>query len=200
MRKLTLLLTCLIAMSSATSYAQRSSRAARNEMTCPKLYMGVGLGMESPQGLVGFNIDVPITSSFSLGTGFGLSSWGSKAYAEARYYFGKCNRGWAIGTGATYNTGLKSFTTVLPTTSGDVNVPLTLNPKTNVFVAAYKFWNLGRSGHRFYLQLGYSFRLDENNYTVNGPYTLTSDGDQVMKILAPGGLMIGVGFSFGIIK
>ena len=105
-----------------------------------------------------------------------------------------------MGTGVTYNTGLANFSTSLPTTTGDQTVRLDLEPKVNVFVAGYRFWNLGRNGHRIWLQVGYSLRLDEDNYTILSGHTLTSGGDQAMTILAPGGLMVGVGFSFGVVK
>lgn len=198
--KKTSLITIVLLLLSQLSYAQKSSRAARNEMTCPKLYIGVSTGLEMPSGLIGFNIDVPVTEKFSLGGGAGLSSWGYKAYGEGRFYFGKCNRGWALGAGATYNTGLTNFSSTLPTTMGDATVGMTLNPKTNVFIAGYRFWNLGRSGHRIHLAVGYSIRTDDDNYAVTNGYTLTSEGKQVMTILAPGGLMVGVGFTFGVVR
>lgn len=204
MKRLTLLILAIVFFISnhANAQSHKSSRAARNQYTCPKLYLGPSLGIENPAGFIGFNLDVPVVEQFSLGGGFGLSTWGYKAFAEARFYFAqKCNRGWAIGSGVTHNTGLTNFTTTLPTVGfGDQSVNLDLQPKTNIFVAAYHFWNLGHNGHRIYVDLGYSIRLDNDNYVINNGYTLTSDGETVMNVLAPGGLMIGVGFSFGVAK
>lgn len=200
MKKIILILLPLLLCACITADAQkRSSREARNMGSCPRFYIGLSTGLENQSGLIGFNMDVPI-KSFSLGAGFGLASWGYKSYLEARYYFNPCNRGWALGTGVTYNTGLTNFTTLLPTTTGDQDVTLNLHPKTNVFLAGYRFWNLGKRGNRFYLELGYSLRLDENNYTVVSNHKLTSDGDAVMTLLAPGGLIFGLGFSFGLGK
>ncbi|MBN9485023.1 MAG: hypothetical protein BGO70_05120 [Bacteroidetes bacterium 43-93] len=190
----------LLATLFSTQY-KASARYGRNDYSCPKLYIGISTGIENPSGLIGFNVDVPVTQNFSLGAGVGLSSWGYKAYGEGRFYFGECNRGWALGTGVTYNTGLTNFTTTLPTTAGDQDVALDLNPRTNVFLAGYRFWNLGHNGHRIYLALGYSIRLDEDNYSIRNPYVqLTSDGQQAMKILAPGGFMLGFGFSWGVAR
>ncbi|HEY1032038.1 MAG TPA: hypothetical protein VGD89_09705 [Flavipsychrobacter sp.] len=196
MKKKALLFAITIAISTPIIAQEKTSKSG----SCPKLYIGVSTGLENPAGLLGFNIDVPVTQQFSLGAGGGISSWGYKAYGEGRFYFDKCNRGWALGTGVTYNTGLSNFSTSLPTTVGDQTVRLDLEPKVNVFVAGYRFWNLGRNGHRIWLQVGYSLRLDEDNYTILSGHTLTADGDQVMTILAPGGLMVGVGFSFGVVK
>lgn len=195
MRKTSLTLIALVI--SLVSFAQKSYRS---EASCPKLYMGISSGIENPVGLIGFNIDVPVVQSFSLGTGFGRSSWGWKTFADARFYFGKCNSGWALGTGVTYNTGIKDFVTQLPTTYGDRNVTLDFKPKVNAFFAAYKFWHVGHKGNRIYINIGYSFRLDDDNYTVKSLHTLTDDGKQVLQVLAPGGLMIGFGFNFAVVK
>ncbi|MBL7682387.1 MAG: hypothetical protein JNK00_03415 [Flavipsychrobacter sp.] len=201
MKKLTLLIV-LIALS-ASSFAQRGGYKGgkgRNNYECPKLYIGITAGIESPGGLIGFNVDVPVTQKFSLSGSAGLGSWGYKAGGEGRFYFGECNRSWALGAGVTYNTGLKNFSSTMPTTMGDANVAMDLNPKTNVFIAAHKFFNLGRNGHRFNISMGYSIRLDEDNYRILNGYTLTSEGKQVMTILAPGGFMLGFGFTFGVLR
>lgn len=200
MQKFILILNCIFLTATALKAQPRNS--GNRSFSCPKLYIGVSTGLENPGGLLGFNVDVPVTQQFSLGTGVGLSSWGYKTYGEGRFYFGECNRGWALGTGITYNTGIRNFNTVLPTKLyGEQDVPLDLEPKLNVFLAAYRFWSLGRSGHRMYLALGYSLRTDNNNYTILNPvYELTTEGKQVMQILAPGGFMIGFGFSFGVVK
>lgn len=204
MKKLTLVLV-LIALS-VTSFAQRgykgykSGKGGRNSYECPKLYIGVTAGIENPGGLVGFNIDVPVTQRFSLSGSAGLSSWGYKAGGEGRFYFGDCNRSWALGAGVTYNTGLKNFSATLPTTFGDATVLMDLNPKTNVFFAVHKFFNLGRNGHRFNIMAGYSMRLDDDNYTILNNYELTTEGEDVMRVLAPGGVMIGFGFTFGVLR
>ena len=204
MKKLTLVF-LLIALST-TSFAQRGykgykgGKGGRNSFECPKLYIGISSGIENPGGLVGFNVDVPVTQKFSLSGNAGLSSWGYKVGGEGRFYFGDCNRSWALGAGVTYNTGLNDYSTVLPTTYGDATVLMNLNPKTNVFFAVHKFFNLGRSGHRFNIMAGYSMRLDDDNYAILNNYELTTQGEDVMRVLAPGGLMIGFGFSFGVLR
>lgn len=198
MKRLIVLSLSLLLLAATADAQNRGSRGRKSE-TCPKLYIGISTGIENPSGLMGFNMDVPV-KNLSLGAGTGFSSWGYKSYFEARYYFKPCNRGWAVGTGVTYNTRSQNYTINLPTTLGDQDVSMILNHKTNVYIAGYRFWNLGKGGGRFYLGLGYSFRLDENNYSITSGHVLTNDGKTVMRILAPGGLMIAAGLSFGILK
>lgn len=175
-----------------------SARNAYNSGSCPKFYLGISSGLNNHSGILGVNFDVPVTTQFSLGTGVGISSWGYKAYGEGRFYFKECNRGWALGAAFTYNTGLQNFVLEMPTTIGNVDVDMDLEPSPNVAVSAYHFFNLGRGGHRFYLQLGWSQSIVSNPYTITSGHTLTSDGETVMNLLSPGGLIFGFGFSFGL--
>ncbi len=181
------------------SFAQnRNSRNTPKEVPCPKVYIGFGTGINYSSGLIGLNIDVPVVGGLSLGTGVGLSSWGYKVYGEARYFFSPCNRGWAIGTGITLNTGLDNFQTDLPTTFGTRTVWLDLHNKTNAFVCGYRFWTMGKRNNRFHLQLGYSIPLSNDDYTVLYGDVLSDEGEAVMDILSPGGVIVGIGFTFGI--
>lgn len=190
-KKILTLLLCIAALNSSAKPGYRSSNS------CPKLYLGPTIGINNTVGLLGVNFDVPVTSRFSLGTGVGRSSWGWKTFFAGRFYFKECNRGWAIGTGVTYNTGLQNFTTTMPTTFGDANVTFDFEPLPSVFLSGYYFFNLGQR-HRFYLQFGYSQRLIEQPYTIKSNHDLNSDGEAIMQLLTPGGAMFALGFSFGI--
>lgn len=197
MRK-TLLLLLLVA-TTITTYAQRGRRGQE----CPKIYLGLSTGINNTNGLLGVNLDVPVTPTFSLGAGGGLSTWGWKAFFEGRYYFGQaCNRGWAIGAGLTYNTGLSQPLEVDqdPNSLGIPPAQVTIEPVPAAFISAYRFFNIGQRGNRFYLQLGWSQRFEDKPYTSNPFRPLTTDGETVMRILSPGGVIIGVGFSFGIVR
>lgn len=175
-----------------------SARNGYNSSSCPKFYLGISSGINNHSGFLGVNFDVPVTTQFSLGTGVGLSSWGYKAYGEGRFYFKECNRGWALGAAFTYNTGLQDIAVDMPTTIGTTEVVMDWEPSPNVAVSAYHFFNLGRGGHRFYLQLGWSQAIVSTPYVVTSGHTLDSDGVTAMNLLSPGGLIFGFGFSFGL--
>lgn len=168
--------------------------------SCPKFYLGLSSGLNNPAGLVGLNIDVPVTSNVSLGTGGGISSWGYKFYGEGRYYFRECNRGWALGAAFVYNTGLPSLNLELGTNIGTQTVLVDLEPVPAVTLSGYHFFNMGRAGHRFYLQFGWSQRFVDKAYTIQSGVTLNTEGEQAMQILTPGGVVFGVGFSFALAK
>lgn len=188
------ILTTLICLSAYIT----SSAQYYGDYSCPKFYVGISTGLNNQSGLIGPNFDIPITRWASFGVGAGRSSWGFKGYSEGRFYVGDCNRSFALGAGASYNTGIKKFTTAMPTTDGTADVKFEFEPSLNAFFSAYYFFNLGREGsHRFYLQLGYSHPLDDMVYKVLSNHTLTEEGEAAMQILAPGGVIFALGFSFG---
>lgn len=188
----------LLAILSCKSFAQRQTRYHYNNGDeCPKLYLGLNVGLENPNGILGFSMDAPIIPHLSGRAGIGISSWGYKYYAEAVGYLGKCHRKWAAGLGVSHNTGLSNFKTTMPTSIGDQDITLDLLAQTNAFINFYHYWTLGKRKNRFYLQLGYSIPLSTGKYyELKSNVTLTQDGQDAMKILRPGGLSIGVGFYF----
>jgi hypothetical protein len=177
----------------------RRSVPKRQTTDCPKVYIGFSTGINNTVGLIGPQVDFAITPAVSIGTGFGLSSWGYKTFIEGRYYFKPCNRGWAVAGGFTYNTGGGDIPLTLETIYGDRGVIVDLKPQPNFMFSGYHFFNLGRSGrNRFHLQAGYSIPLKTPEFTVTSGEVLTKKGHDVVIAIAPGGLILGLGFSFGI--
>lgn len=193
MKNILTLVFCCLALSTIAAPGYRN-----RQESCPKFYIGLSTGINNQSGILGVNFDIPVTTQFSLGTGLGFSSWGYKTYGEGRFYFKECNRGWALGAGVTYNTGIRDIPLEMPTTIGTTEVIMDWEPMANVMFSAYHFFNLGRGGHRFYLQLGWSQALNNAPYTVKSFHTLTSEGETAMNLLSPGGLIFAFGFSFGL--
>jgi hypothetical protein len=165
---------------------------------CRKAYIGFSMGFNNPGGILGFDIDIPIVKSVSIGGGFGSSTWGNKIYLDARYYLHPCQRGLAFGAGITHNTGSSTYKTNTDTYGGREKVTLKLDPQTNMFIGAYYFWTLGKKYNRFYAQLGYSVPFTSCSYTELAGDPLTEKGDRRIRNISPGGMMAGFGFSFGV--
>lgn len=180
----------------AFAQQQKSFKKSTNDVGCPKFYIGLNLGLENPNGILGVSFDVPIIEHVSARAGIGLSSWGYKFYGEGVGYIGKCHRSWAAGLGVSRNTGLPELKSTMPTTTGDREVTLEYLPQTNAFFNLYHYFNLGKRKSRFYLQAGYSVPLSDKSYNIKSGHVLTSDGEKVMKLLRPGGLSLGLGFYF----
>lgn len=166
---------------------------------CPRAYMGLSTGINNNSGLIGFNVDVPVAPQFSVGAGFGYSTWGTKVYGEGRFYFTPgCHQGWAIGTGITHSTGFNKIELEVKDQYGyQHNAVLDMKAKTNIMVSAYRFWGLGRQKvNRFHLQLGYSVPLTATEYTISNNMILSDESDLAVRAISPGGLILGVGFTF----
>jgi hypothetical protein len=173
-------------------------KKAVNPAFCRKAYIGFSLGVNNPGGIIGFDLDIPILKNVSIGAGAGSSTWGTKVYIDGKYYLKPCHRGWAFGVGITHNTGENNFTANLETIYQTESVTLNLNPQTNMFIGAYYFWTIGRRYNRFYAEAGYSVPFSTYSYSEIYGDPLDNVGERTVKILSPGGLMIGAGFSFGV--
>jgi len=165
---------------------------------CPKVYLGISGGVNNFCGITGISLDVPVGESVSMEGGVGISTWGTKLGIGAKYYFGPCHTGWALGAGFTHNTGLGAFNDNMGTIYGNEDVTLDLKPQTNMYVAGYRYWPVGKKGNRMFITAGWSFRLSSELYTESYGDPLSSVGDRVLNIIAPGGLMFGGGFAFGL--
>lgn len=198
-----LLFSLILLMTATAAGAQRDDQRlvrrtnAPKARNCSQAYIGFSSGINNPVGLIGLQIDIAVSPSVSIGSGVGLSSWGAKTFIEARYYFKPCNRGWAIGSGFTYNTGANDVEMPdVETIYGDRDIIVDQHSQANFMLSGYHFFSLGRSGrNRFHLQAGFSIPLSDKQFISN--YPLTEDGKDQVAILAPGGLILGIGFSFG---
>ena len=90
-------------------------------------------------------------------------------------------------------SGVLNLETIYGTTE---EVGLNLNPQTNIFFAAYHYWNLGKRYNRFYIEPGYSIPLSTVKYVQKTGDPITSESAHRIKLTSPGGIIISAGFSF----
>lgn len=182
------------------SHRPLKSYKKHRDAGCPKFYLGFGLGVNNPNGLIGLNVNIPVLKNISISTGAGISSWGWKYFGEIKGFVGECHNGWAAGLGMSHNTGISDYFTNLETTNGSakVKVEMTLFAQTNAFINVYHFWGFGRDKmNRFYVMAGYSAPLTPGPYyEMKSQQELSDNSKKAMKTVRPGGLSIGIGFYF----
>ena len=162
----------------------------------PKFYIGLQSGLESFAGLIGITADYRITGNFFIHAGAGLGSWGTKISGGIRNEK-KSEKSFCYGIYLSRASGFSNFITQLETTTGTKDVTLdlysgmTLNP-----TIGYK-WVM-RKRHRFFLEGGYAVPLQDSPWKVTDGSELTSISKQMLKILSPGGLSLGMGIQFAL--
>lgn len=211
-----ILLSFLMAMAVCSVFAQNQSNysdskhngvASKKARKVAPFYIGFSGGVNNPGGVLGLDVSYRATPNVSIDAGIGGGTWGTKVYIGAKYYLNPYRNTWAFGGGFSHCKGETNFTTTLRTDDGSsdgLQEQVTLNekPQNNFFLGAYRYWNMGRGSNKCYLELGWSVPLAEPEYSYYTPsgYELTSVSKGVVKLLSPGGLMLGFGFNFGLGK
>lgn len=162
----------------------------------PKTFLGIASGLENFTGLLGPSIEANVWGGFGVYAGVGLGSWGYKMSGGLKYYT-DYPYGWAWCLSVSHATGLRDFETELETRNGQQMVRLDLLPCQTLNLTAQHHWKLGKK-NRFNLEFGYSIPLTYDAYTVKDGSVLTDTSELALKILQPGGLMFGIGFTFGL--
>ena len=171
----------------------------------PVCYLGLSTGINNSPGIFGVDFNIALGKYVTLDAGAGPSTWGNKLYVGAKYYLKEAHRNWAVGGGLTYNSGVENVNLKLNTVYGyKEKVALSLKPEDNAFVAIYHYWTLGHKYNRFFVDLGKSVALHPPHFHETYGDPLTDQAKQSVKRLAPGnfigGMMLGVGVSFGLYR
>jgi opacity protein-like surface antigen len=177
--------------------ANAQSASSSNRDSIPKVYLGVGVGLNNYTGLIGLSVNVRVYHKFFLQGGIGIGSWGSKMSIGARYDL-SYKKGWSFGAGLSSASGLKDFKTNLEVKSGNKqDVQMDLLRANTLNIKATYFFRIGKR-HNFYLESGYAVPLQSSPYTIKDGSVLSSTSKAAMDLAAPGGLIFGLGFTFGL--
>ncbi|MBI9066980.1 MAG: hypothetical protein JEZ09_06785 [Salinivirgaceae bacterium] len=174
------------------------------EETKPKAFLGINSGINHIGGMFGIHGEVNVVNNFSVIGSAGLGGWGTKASIGIKY-----NRNYPYGTHfiLTYSSasGIKDFKLDVETEANDETMnqggtqEVTFDLKTarNINLIVGYSWKLFQRS-RFNLDFGYSVPMQDKAYAVISDHVLTKDSDTMMGIMTPGGLILGLGFSFSL--
>ena len=164
----------------------------------PSSYLGLSTGINNMVGLLGVQLKLVVSPKLLLGFGAGIGSWGYKLTGnlelQPKGVYGIFFKG-----GYMHATGLEEVELEMETT-GNRNQKLwfELKPVGNLFFSVGNAWKLGKK-NRFYIEGGYAIPLvTDDYYEIFGGEKLSDDGELVMQMMRPGGLIIALGFDFGI--
>lgn len=189
---------------SVKATAQNYAQPVYNEelANASSFYLGFGGGINNFLGLIGPSVEYRLAENITVFGGAGMGSWGNKVSFGARYYANYPGR-WAFGLGYSVSSGLDDIEFDLPAEyvqnqNSNVKVPFKLKSASTVNLSATRFWTIGKARkNRFNVELGYAVPVAENRYVIkNSNYELMPAGRYFMNIMQPGGVNLGLGFSF----
>jgi len=171
----------------------------RINIRCAKVFFDLNTGINNNGGLLGIGTDVHVADDISFCGGLGLvTSWGFKIYGGIKCYAKPCHKGWALGCGITYSTGAADYRRKMETQSGAKEmVDLRLIPQANLYAALYHHWAVGHKNNRIYMQLGWSQPANPRKFEQLEGNPISSNAAALVRFVAPGGPVAGLGFSFG---
>lgn len=198
-------LTGLLAVLISTVVAQESNE---DKVPCRKTFLGIQTGINNHSGLLGIGVEQGILPQWSAGAGVGIGSWGTKFYVQGRYYFKPlCLIGSALSLTYTRASGLVETPLKVETNYyGKVEAEIDGDPMNNLALTYDRFWALGkRKRSKLHLSVGYALRLNSTVYTFSDAIKAeypgiapTKQDDRVIRNVAPGGIVIGLGYYFGL--
>jgi hypothetical protein len=168
-----------------------------------KTYLGFGTGINYPAGLLGASVEVQVAGGLSLYGALGLGSWGGKVGTGLRFYPDYPQK-FAFSLSYSYATGIDDVELELEQNyvsgsggSGTTPVQFRLLPASTINITALKHWLVGKQKkNRFGLEAGYAIPTSNDRYEAEA--LLTAEGRSFMKVLQPGGFVLGTTFSIGL--
>lgn len=186
-------------MISLESVAQMTPQEPTSNAPCKSTFITLGTGINSNYGIIGLGADIKVLDKLQVGLSGGLGSWGFKTAGELRYFYNGCmQQGSALTAGVAYATGLPEMEIEMELSNEETKtVMLELNAQTNLQLAWYRAFKV-QQNHRFFVQAGYSFPISGISYRVISGETLSDVSKSTVRMMAPGGIILAVGFGFGI--
>lgn len=159
------------------------------------LFIGGGL-VVNDLGL-GAAIEFSINDQFYAFGKLGLGGWGYKLGGGIIYYPRSTPFGPGLSVGYSYATGFEGLESNMEMDNGQFEDVILNLHGTGSFNFIYSYaWKLGQKA-KFAINAGYAASLKKNPYElVDSANDLSPTSKQVMTILQPGGLIIGVNIMF----
>jgi len=162
-----------------------------------RFHLGVGTGIDNFTGALGISGTLRVTEMVSVRGGFGVGGWGTKSSIGLKFDKG-ANSKWAYNLGYSACSGLEDFVTELENNSSvNKDVTLDLLSASTLNLAIDRNWRVGRH-NLFYLEMGYAVPLQGRRWTVKDGTTLSTDSENFINMMQPGGIIFGLGFAFGL--
>ena len=199
MKTIQLVTTGFLLWAGLSACAQVNMQEPSTAPACKSNFITLGTGINSNYGMAGVGVEIKMLDKLQFGLSGGIGSWGFKTAGELRYFYSGCmQQGSALTAGLAYATGLPEMDIEMELSNEETKtVKLELNAQTNLQLAWYRAFKV-QQNHRFFIQAGYSFPISGISYRVISGETLSDVSKTTVRMMAPGGIIVAVGFGFGI--
>jgi hypothetical protein len=156
-------------------------------------YLGLGIGLNEI-GLLGIAGEIPIANRFSAMGTLGVGGWGVKFRLGANFYPNELSGKNSFGIMYARASGLTGF----ELTNDNTNNTYTLNllPAHNIDFVYNRNLFVGKKS-KFVLTAGYTLSLNKMAYEEVNGQSIDITTQQILDLLQPGGLLLGIKFFFG---
>jgi hypothetical protein len=159
--------------------------------------LGLGTGFNNLTALFGVSAKYRIIKKLSVQGGMGLGGWGYK-FSIGLKYGEDFNGGWSLGIGYSVCPGENNIKVSMEDASG-VSKEVTINYLTasTINLVAERSWKIGRK-NTFYMDFGYAIAMQSTPWKVVDNTALSDASKSAIKMIQPGGIILGLGFNFGL--
>ncbi len=192
-----ILLVSLAIIINFAANAQNYEEDEYYEEELPRVYLGLGVGLNSYTGILGLSANFRITELLYIQGGLGISAWGGRGSIGLRYDLKK-DKGFIFGVMYTSSSGIADVDLDFTDASGNTdshNMTL-FSAQTLNLKSGYK-WSIGQK-YAFRIDFGYALALKDRPWQTNDGSRLSASSQQLMGILEPGGIIFGIGFDLGL--
>ncbi|MBP7497335.1 MAG: hypothetical protein KA792_06705 [Bacteroidales bacterium] len=168
--------------------------------TLPKLYLGLGTGIDNYTGMLGLNAKIRLYKLIYLRAGAGFGGWGTKL-AAGLLIEQKPKSGWAYALTFTSSSGAENLNLQMEVSNGfnsytNKTVTLDLDKANSLNLSLLHIWKL-RKNKQFNIEFGYALPLSSDVYTVKDNSELSNTSIKTLNMMQPGGVILAIGFMFG---
>ena len=167
----------------------------------PNFFLGFSTGINNYAGLFSITGEYAFAKPVSVYGGLGIGTWGTKTSIGLRYYLDYPQE-WSFNVSYSHCSGLDELEIDMEEEfvegqSGKEKVDFKLKSINTVNLSATKHWMIGkRKVNRIHLEIGYAIPTATERYDTS--VELTSKGKTFMRMMEPGGIIIGTGITFGL--
>lgn len=192
-KKIALLFLCALLFNQAHT---QTTTENQTESTHP-FYLGVGTGFDNFTGLLGVSGTLKVYDKLSVRGGLGISGWGFKNSIGIKYDL-KETGGWSYCLGYSYSPGFEGIKMDAESETGNKReITVDYLSASTINLAIDRNWRIGKA-NIFYLEFGYAIPLQANRWRTTDGSAMSSLNEGTLKLLQPGGLILGAGFAFKI--